>query len=328
MIKILDVMPKPTSSKPSNKIQPVRIPRISLEQWAAFKAVVDEGSYAKAAETLNKSQSAISYAITRLNTMLPAPALVLEGRKAALSAVGETLYRYASNLLEQAHAIEQTAEYLASGWESSITLVADALAPMPPLLCGLQEFSQRSPLTRIKILETSLSGTDEALLSRTCELALTPRVPPGFLGTPVYQITMIAVAQRNHPLAQMTSITEAELKNHRQIVVRDSGVKREQNAGWLGSEQRWTVSHFASSVETVEAGLGFAFLPEHRIRKSLESGLLVRLPLQIGGERHISLDLVMTQATQAGPGTQALAKMIIESFKNPLRHQPTNSETL
>lgn len=69
----------------TNKPRPVQVPRISLEQWAAFKAVVDEGSYAKAAEMLNKSQSAISYAISRLNDLLPSPALVLEGRKAVLS---------------------------------------------------------------------------------------------------------------------------------------------------------------------------------------------------------------------------------------------------
>lgn len=301
-------------SKSSSSANTVKIPKITLEQWAAFKAVVDEGSYAKAAETLNKSQSAISYATARLNAMLPVPALILEGRKAVLSSAGEALYRYASNLLEQAYATEQAAKYLASGWESSITMVTDALTPMPTVLCALQAFSVRSPLTRIKILETSLSGTDEAVLSNDCELALMVRVPPGFMGTPLFQVKMIAVAARNHPLAQLQQVSEAELKTHRQIVVRDSGLRREQNAGWLGSEQRWTVSHFATSVETVEAGLGFAFVPEHRIKESLQSGRLVRLALPHGGERHISLSLVVTRSGHAGPATQALAEVIINTF--------------
>lgn len=297
-------------------LKPTHIPRISLEQWAAFKAVVDEGSYAKAAEVLNKSQSAISYATARLNELLPIPALVIEGRKAVLSPAGETLYRYASNLLDQAYATEQAALYLASGWESTITMVADALAPMPTILCALQVFSERSPLTRIKILETSLSGTDEAVLGNRCELALMVRVPPGFLATQVFQVKMVAVAHASHPLAQMPSVTEADLKNYRQIVVRDSGLRREQNAGWLGSEQRWTVSHFATSVDTVEAGLGFAFLPEHRIEHGLASGRLVRLPLPLGGERNIPLSLVVTRAAHAGPATEALAKIIIDRFKH------------
>lgn len=302
------------TEKRSPYAKPTHVPRISLEQWAAFKAVVDEGSYAKAAELLNKSQSAISYAIARLNELLPAPALVLEGRKAVLSPAGETLYRYAGTLLEQAYATEQAAAYLASGWESSITIVTDSLTPMQSVLCALQRFSERSPLTRIKILETSLSGTDEAVLGRECDLALMPRVPPGFLGTPVFQVKMLAVAHKDHPLAQLTAVNEAALKNHRQIVVRDSGVRREQNAGWLGSEQRWTVSHFATSVETVEAGLGFAFLPKHRIQASLDSGLLVVLPLSMGAERHIPLNLVITQPSHSGPATNALAGILTDTF--------------
>ena len=50
-------------------------PRISLEQWLAFKTVVDCGSYALAAEALNKSQSSVSYAVSRLNDQLPSTGL-------------------------------------------------------------------------------------------------------------------------------------------------------------------------------------------------------------------------------------------------------------
>lgn len=297
------------------------IPRITLEQWAAFKAVVDEGGYAQAAEALNKSQSSISYAITRLNELLPHPALQLEGRKAMLTASGTVLYRYAKNLLEQAQATEQTAHYLASGWETSVTLVADGLTPMTRVLCALQAFSSQCTLTRVKVLETSLSGTDEAVLNRECDLAIMPRVPPGFLGNPLPTVRMLAVAAYSHPLAQMAVISEAELKTHRQIVVRDSGIKREQDAGWLGAEQRWTFSHFASSVEAVRRGLGFAFLPEHRVSDYLATGELVPLPLEMGAERNITLSLVITSPSHAGPATRALAKIIAEQFHSPA-HDP------
>lgn len=290
------------------------IPKITLEQWAAFKAVVDEGTYARAAEALNKSQSSVSYAIARLNEVLPSPALEQDGRKAVLTATGKALYRYASNLLDQAYATELAADYMASGWENLVTIVCDALTPMPPVLCALQEFSVLSPQTRIKILETSLSGTDEAVLGHGCELAIAPRIPPGFLADPLTEIRLLPVAHRSHTLASMTHITESELKNHRQIVVSDSGIKREQDAGWLGAQQRWTVSHFATSVDTVMAGLGFAFLPEHRIKHALETGELVALPLKIGAERRISLSLIITSPSHAGPATQALAKILMRQF--------------
>ncbi len=291
------------------------IPRITLEQWAAFKAVVDEGTFARAAEMLNKSQSSISYAIARLNELLPAPALEQDGRKAVLTPSGTALYRYASSLLEQAHATEQTAECLASGWETTVTLVTDAVTPMAPVFCALQEFSQLTPLTRVKILETSLSGTDEAIFGRECEIAITPRIPPGFLADPLFDMRMLAVAHQSHPLAKMATISESELKNHRQIVVRDSGIKREQDAGWLGSQQRWTVSHFATSLDAVKAGLGFAFLPEHRVAQDLKTGELLALPLEIGAERRIPLSLILTTPTHASPAARALANILKSRFQ-------------
>lgn len=289
-------------------------PKITLEQWAAFKAVVDEGSYANAAEALNKSQSTISYAITKLNDLLPGPALTVEGRKAVLTPAGAVLYRYATTLLQQAHSAEKAAHYLVSGWESTVTLVADALVPMPTVMCALQRFSETSPLTRIKVLETSLSGTDEAILNRNCDIALTPRVPPGFLSDHLMHVRMLPVAHIKHPLSSLDSISEAELKNHRQIVVRDTGTRREQDVGWLGADQRWTVSHFATSLDTLLAGLGFAFVPEHRAMPFITSGELKSLPLEIGTERLIPLNLVITHA-DAGPATKALKNILRQSFK-------------
>ena len=41
-------------------------PRTNLEQWHCFLAVVDEGSYARAAEVLHKSQSAVTYTIQKM----------------------------------------------------------------------------------------------------------------------------------------------------------------------------------------------------------------------------------------------------------------------
>jgi len=42
------------------------MPKTSLEQWAVLAAVVDEGGYAQAAAALHRSQSAVSYAVSRL----------------------------------------------------------------------------------------------------------------------------------------------------------------------------------------------------------------------------------------------------------------------
>ena len=46
--------------------------RISLDQYKALIAVVDAGGYAQAAELLHKSQSAVSYAVQKMERLLVA----------------------------------------------------------------------------------------------------------------------------------------------------------------------------------------------------------------------------------------------------------------
>jgi DNA-binding transcriptional LysR family regulator len=242
---------------------------------------------------------------------------VLNGRKAELTDLGKLLYRQANALLAQAIAIDKAADYMASGWEQEVVIVADALVPMNTLFCSLQSFSLANQSTRVRILETTLSGTDEAIFSRKVNIALSPNIPTGFLGRPLWQIRMVPVVAANHPLAQIAgSISETLLQQHRQIVIRDTGTKREQNAGWLGSEQRWTVSHFSTCIDAVRAGLGFAFVPKDKIEQDLETGVLVQLPLRLQAERHLTVNLIIPDGDQAGPATRAIADTLLAM--NPL----------
>jgi DNA-binding transcriptional LysR family regulator len=80
-------------------------------------------------------------------------------------------------------------------------------------------------------------------------------------------------------------VTLDDLRGHRHLVIRDSGMQRTRSAGWL-NEQRWTVSHKATSIHAVTRGYGYAWFPEESIRAELERGALVRVPLREGGEKH------------------------------------------
>lgn len=296
----------------------MKVPRISLEQWAAFKAVVDEGSFARAAEVLNKSQSSVSYAIARLNEQLPSPVLELSGRKAVLTREGKVMYRRASQLLQQAQAAEETARLLSEGTEPEVVIAVDGLLEPGRVIPVLDAFSQRFPMTRLRMLETQLSGTEEALLEKKADIVLGNQVPVGFMGTPLTVVRMIAVAHPQHPLfanPASAGINEFELRSWRQVVLRDSGNRREQDAGWLGSEQRWTVSHFSTSLKVLRAGLAFAFMPWHWVEQDIREGTLRELPLHQGAERRLPIYLMMARSgDSAGPATCALASLLREHF--------------
>lgn len=293
----------------------MKIPKINLEQWAAFKAVVDEGSFAKAAEQLNKSQSSVSYMLANLQKQLPAPVLMIQGRKAVLTDSGKVLYRHANNLLENALNIEQTAAHLAMGWESEVTIAVDGLMPIEPVLAAIKQFSNQHAKTRIRILETVLSATEEAILEKTADIVLTPKIVPGFLGTPITIATMIAVAHPKHSLFNLTPpINHEDLKQYKQIVIRDSGIKRQQDAGWLAAEQRLTVTSPDTSIKAVKTGIGFAFLPQAMIQFELTHNQLKQIPLSQDAYRALPIYLVQTKQDHSGPATKKLVDCLLEQF--------------
>ena len=287
-------------------------PRISLEQWRSLLAVVDAGGYAQAAEVLHKSQSAVTYAVQKMETLLGVKVFEVVGRKAHLTPTGEVLYRRAKALLEEASALEGAAGTLAAGWEPELRLAVEIIFPTWLLLRCFARFAEERPQTRIELYETVLSGTEEALLQRKVDLALCSQVPPGFAGDPLIRLRFIAVAHPEHPLHQLgRKLTLQDLRKHRHLVIRDTGSQR-QAGSWLGAEQSWTVSHKATSIHAAGMGLGFAWFPEEMVVGELERGLLKALPLREGGERWAELYLVFADRDYAGPGALRLAEIIRE----------------
>ncbi len=286
-------------------------PSITLEQWRTLIAVVDAGGYAQASEFLYKSQSAVTYAVQKIESQLNVKVFEIQGRKAVLTQTGHMLYRRALTLIDEAAQLERAAHLLSAGWEAELHIAAEILLPVQLLLTCLDQFAQESPNTRVELIESVLGGTSEALLTGEADLAIAPQIPPGFLGDLLMRIRLCAVAHKNHPLLHYgRSLTYDDLRKHRHVVVRDSGSKRDRHTETVEVDQRWTVSQVATSIEAVTLGFGFAWLPEAYIREQLQSGLLVPLPLIQGSIREIPLYLILANPDFAGPGVKRLAEII------------------
>src|ERR1700730_2054222 len=136
-------------------------PRISLEHWRSLLAVVDAGGYAQAAAVLHKSQSAVTYAVQKMESLLGVKIFEVVGRKAHLTSTGGVLYRRAKALLDEASALEAAAGTLAAGWEGGRRLSGGIRFPTWALLQSFARFGEERPLTRLELYENVLSGTDE-----------------------------------------------------------------------------------------------------------------------------------------------------------------------
>lgn len=303
---------------------------ITLDQWRSLIAVVDTGGYAQAAQALHKSQSSVTYAVQKIESLLDVKVFEIQGRKAILTPTGHFLYRRARALLDESSALERAAKRLSAGWEAEIRLAVEILFPTWLLLGCLDKLGMESPHTRIEVFESVLSGTTEALLQGQVDLAIASSIPQGFLGSPLMRMRIVAVASPEHPLHRLgRELTMRDLRAHRHLVIRDSGSKRKLNALSLEASQRWTVSHGATSIEALRAGYGFAWFPEEKIRNELRAGTLKPLPLRQGGDRFVQLYLVFADHDSAGPGVLRLAQIIEEAVGSECARQcetPANIE--
>lgn len=288
--------------------------KTTLEQWYLLDAVVNEGSFALAAEKNNRSQSSLSYQLGLLQQRLGLTLLQQEGRRAVLSAEGHQLLAQVRPLLEGFGALEARASALQRGERSRIDLMVDATLPKPLLFDVLRTFQQRYPHVRIWLSEIVRSETPDRLAEQQADLWLVAQYGAGPLaGESLMSVDFIAVAHRDHPLhREPAPLNAATLARWPCVTILD---RQQQQQSEVNGDQaeNWSFTTLSAAIEAVQHQLGYGWLPEQNIAALLESGELRPLPLLQGRRR--SSSLVMHMNEERLPGNHAiaaLAQMFIE----------------
>ncbi|MDN3653737.1 LysR family transcriptional regulator [Thalassotalea ponticola] len=279
--------------------------RITLEQWRMFRAVVKYGGFNQAATHIHKSQSSVHSAVSKIEDSLNIKLLEVEGRKTVLTEAGEKLLQRADYLLQEAAKLEAVGLTLAKGEETTLRVAVEEIFPVNILYQVLENVSAQYPQLNIEIRECILGGARELLEQDEVDLAISPFRLSGGFSEQLTRIVFQAVAHPEHALHQIERpLTIEDLKAHRQIVVRDSALHTNTDAGWLGAEQRWTVSHMRSSIDIIKNGLGYAWLPISSINQELQSNQLKTLNLSFENHREAALYLIFKDGDSLGPAAR------------------------
>lgn len=286
--------------------------KTTLEQWRILQAVVDYGGYAHAAEALHRSQSSLNHAVKKLEHQLGVDVLEVKGRKAFLTEAGEALLRRSRILTETAEGLEKLAENIDMGWEPQLTICVEAIYPRDLLFRALARFYPESRGTRIRIIDTVLTGSVEQIVSNRVDLAITGHVPRGYTHEELCRIEFMLVTHRRHELAGLGgTVTQQELVKHMQVVIKDTALKPSESQGWLKSEQRWTVDSFERAKQILKHGLGFCWLPRHEVLEELASGEFVALAVDFSSTRTGTVSLVVPDPDDLGPGGKRLYDILM-----------------
>jgi DNA-binding transcriptional LysR family regulator len=287
---------------------------VSLKQWRLLHAVVDCGGYAEAAKALHLSQSTISYTISKLQEQLGVSLLRIEGRKAILTTAGRALLERSRHILKEAIELETFAKNLGHGWGEEVQVVFDHNFPAHSLMQAVNKFTVLGRgAANVHLREVAMLQVEEILKDHRVDLAISDRVPLGFLGEPLLEVEFIAVAHPEHPLLKLDrEITAGDFAQHIQIEVgrmNHSGDSRIENRQ---QSRRWAMSSFDTVVTALCEGHGYAWLPAHRIRNWLDQGSLVRLPMRDKTVRNAILYLVHAHPWSATTAANRFAEVLRE----------------
>ena len=283
----------------------------TLDAWEILQAVVHMGGFAPAAKKLNRSQSTISYAISRLQEQLGVKLFEIHGRKAQLTDAGRELLADAESHLAGFQEIEKRARLIASGGASEVRLSVDSIYPDDRLFEVLAAFSRKFPHVKPKLRQSTFLSADFEFSAHNAQLCITGVVSRELFVRPILAIKMIAVARRDHPLLVIRHrIPRGELVQHTQVTIENaaSGTLRHQPR--LPAQRLLPVGTIESAVAAVRSGLCFGWLPRYRIQGELDRGDFVPLCLPAGETREFRLNLVYRDLDTSSAEVNALAELL------------------
>lgn len=141
---------------------------LDLDQLKTFIAIADTGSFTRAAERVNKTQSAVSMQMRRLEERVERPIFVRDGRQSRLTAEGQLLLDYARRMLALNN--ETLAVFSENALSGSIRLgLPDDYAPRL-LPCILAAFANSYPTIEVNV--TCIDSSEVAARIRKGDLDL------------------------------------------------------------------------------------------------------------------------------------------------------------
>ncbi len=266
---------------------------ITLEALHILDAIERRGSFAAAANELDRAPSSLSYQIQKLEQDIDIMIFDRSGHKANFTEAGKLILERGRVILKATEKLVNDATLLANGWELDITLAFDGIVPIAnffPMVAALGNVSK----TRVRLQEEILAGCWEALQTGRADLLVCPKLdalPQDVKAETIGSMSIIWVAASDHYVHKRHGdFDEAAREKYRIIAIADTA--REQPAMSVNITQRQprlTVTNFSAKLNALVQGLGIATMPKQVAEPLIAEGKLK----QIAGSEEMPIELVL-----------------------------------
>ncbi len=245
---------------------------MTFAQLRTFATLAREGSVRRAAAVLVVSEPAVSAAVSALARELGCELVAREGRGVRLTPEGETLARYAAEMLGLADQARRELGGAGTLRLAAVTTAGEYVAP--PLL---KAFRELHPEVELSLAVGNRSQVLGALERREADVAIggTPPAGRGIEGEPFLGYRLVVVAEPGHRVEDLSAET---------WLLREPGSgTRETVQAYLaraGIDPRsvMTLGSNGAIKQAAAIGLGVTLLSTHAAGPELAAGALVRVP--------------------------------------------------
>jgi DNA-binding transcriptional LysR family regulator len=258
---------------------------MELSQLETFLAVAEERSFSRAAVRLRRTQPAVSQVIRKLEESVGETLFDRAARDGSLTSAGVLLRDYAQRLLALRREAASALDELKSLERGHLQLAANEYTCMY-LLPAIDAFRREFPHIGVTVQRMLASRIPEELNLRTFELGVISfRPDPAQIRTiAVYGDSLTFIVSPRHPLAAARRVSIKDLGGENFIAHNVSSPLRRKV---IEAFQRYrTPLNMGIELPTIEAikrfvamGNGVALVPHLTVARELETGDLVRVPV-------------------------------------------------
>jgi DNA-binding transcriptional LysR family regulator len=259
---------------------------MDMNQLEVLMAVAQEKSFSRAAESLHRTQPAVSQAIRRLETEIGEPLFDRSSKDGTLTAAGRVLFDLAQQMLKMRQHAHTAIRELKDVQRGKLTLSANEYTVMY-LLPVLPVFRARHPHIKIEVRRSLASRIPSEILGRDAEIGVVSFRPSdkAIATVPVLMDDLALIVPPDRPLAQKTVVSVRELGAESFIAHNVPSPYRERVIRTF--EKYKTPLNISMELPTlesikrfVEQGMGVALVPRLTAQTEIAHGQVVALTVR------------------------------------------------
>lgn len=259
---------------------------MDLTQLETFLAVAEERSFSRAATRLHRTQPAVSQVIRKLEQSVGETLFDRAARDGSLTAAGTLLRDYALRLLALRREAVAALDELKNLERGHLQLAANEYTCLY-LLPAIDAFRREYPHIEVTVQRMLASHIPDELTRRSFELGVISfRPDPAEIRTiAVYGDSLDFIVNPMHPLAAAKRVSIRDLGKETFIAHNVASPLRRKVIEAF--QRHRTPLNMAIELPTIEAikrfvamGNGVALVPHLSVARELETGDLVRIPVE------------------------------------------------